>query len=128
MGTSRFRASGVKLRSKKTSVANWKIAQLGALTVHQLNKAPGGSSDCLLKPVFIAKDPQRKNAYLVMCEVLSPGGAAHESNGRATIEDDDNDFWFGFEQEYFLWNPATNKPIGFPKEVFPGHKVPITVQ
>ena len=26
----------------------------------------------------------------------------HESNGRATIDDDDNDFWFGFEQEYFF--------------------------
>ena len=87
-------------------------------------QAPGGSSDCLLKPVFIAKDPQRKNAYLVMCEVLSPGGAAHESNGRATIEDDDNDFWFGFEQEYFLWNPATNKPIGFPEGGFPGPQGP----
>jgi glutamine synthetase len=59
-----------------------------------------------------------------MCEVLSPGGAAHESNGRATIEDDDNDFWFGFEQEYFLWNPATNKPIGFPEGGFPGPQGP----
>jgi len=87
-------------------------------------QAPGGSSDCLLKPVFIAKDPQRKNAYLVMCEVLSPGGAAHESNGRATIEDDDNDFWFGFEQEYFLWNTTTNKPIGFPEGGFPGPQGP----
>src|SRR6186713_1827273 len=83
-------------------------------------QAPGGSSDCLLKPVFIAKDPQRKNAYLVMCEVLSPDSSAHESNGRATIEDDDNDFWFGFEQEYFLWNPATDKPFGFPEGGFPG--------
>ena len=87
-------------------------------------QAPGGSSDCLLKPVFIAKDPQRKNAYLVMCEVLSPDSTAHESNGRATIEDDDNDFWFGFEQEYFLWNPATNKPIGFPDGGFPGPQGP----
>jgi hypothetical protein len=87
-------------------------------------QAPGGSSDCLLKPVFIAKDPQRKNAYLVMCEVLSPDSTAHESNGRATIEDDDNDFWFGFEQEYFLWNPATNKPIGFPEGGFPGPQGP----
>jgi glutamine synthetase len=87
-------------------------------------QAPGGSSDCLLKPVFIVKDPQRKNAYLVMCEVLSPDGTAHESNGRATIEDDDNDFWFGFEQEYFLWNPETNKPIGFPEGGFPGPQGP----
>jgi len=34
-------------------------------------QAPGGSSDCLLKPVFICPDPARKFGYLVMCEVLS---------------------------------------------------------
>ncbi|MFD2572644.1 glutamine synthetase beta-grasp domain-containing protein [Spirosoma soli] len=82
-------------------------------------QAPGGSSDCLLKPVFICPDPQRKNGYLVMCEVLNADGTAHESNGRATIEDDDNDFWFGFEQEYFLWDTSINKPLGFPAEGFP---------
>jgi glutamine synthetase len=76
-------------------------------------QAPGGSSDCLLKPVFICPDPARKFGYLVMCEVLSPDGTPHVTNGRATIEDDDNDFWFGFEQEYFIWNPKTNKPIGW---------------
>jgi glutamine synthetase len=82
-------------------------------------QAPGGSSDCLLKPVFMVKDPQRKNAYLVMCEVLSADGTPHPSNGRATIDDNDNDFWFGFEQEYFLWNPETDKPIGFPEGGYP---------
>lgn len=82
-------------------------------------QAPGGSSDCLLKPVYIVKDPQRRNGYLVMCEVLNADGTAHESNGRATIDDDDNDFWFGFEQEYFLWSPETNKPLGFPKDGYP---------
>jgi glutamine synthetase len=82
-------------------------------------QAPGGSSDCLLKPVFITKDPQRKNGYLVMCEVLSPDGSPHKSNGRALIDDDDNDFWFGFEQEYFLWNSETDKPLGFPEGGFP---------
>src|SRR5215470_7715387 len=87
-------------------------------------QAPGGSSDCFLQPVFLVKDPQRKNGYLVMCEVLSPDGSAHVSNGRATIEDDDNDFWFGFEQEYFLWNTATDKPIGFPEGGFPGPQGP----
>lgn len=87
-------------------------------------QAPGGSSDCLLKPVYIIPDPQRKNAYLVMCEVLNADGTPHESNGRATIEDDDNDFWFGFEQEYFLWNPQTNKPLGFPAGGFPGPQGP----
>ncbi|MEO1236138.1 MAG: glutamine synthetase beta-grasp domain-containing protein [Planctomycetota bacterium] len=82
-------------------------------------QAEGGSSDCLLKPVFICKDPGRKNAYLVMTEVLNADGTPHESNGRATIDDDDNDFWFGFEQEYAVINPETNKPIGFPAGGYP---------
>ena len=82
-------------------------------------QAEGGSSDCLLKPVFIVKDPQRKNAYLVMTEVLNADGTPHESNGRATIEDDDNDFWFGFEQEYALIDTDTGRPIGFPHNGYP---------
>ena len=77
-------------------------------------QAHGGDSDCLLKPVAIFPDPQRKNAYLVMTEVLNADGTPHESNGRATIADDDEDFWFGFEQEYFLWNTKNNNPPGFP--------------
>ena len=57
-------------------------------------QAEGGASDCLLKPVAIYPDPQRKDAYLVMTEVLNADGTAHASNGRASIEDDDNDYWF----------------------------------
>ncbi|HSC38823.1 MAG TPA: glutamine synthetase beta-grasp domain-containing protein [Chitinophagaceae bacterium] len=87
-------------------------------------QAPGGSSDCILKPVFVVKDPQRINGYLVMCEVLSADGKPHESNGRALIEDDDNDFWFGFEQEYFLWDTKTNKPLGFPAGGYPAPQGP----
>ena len=77
-------------------------------------QAEGGSSDCILKPVFICPDPSIENGYLVMTEVLNADGTAHESNGRATIDDDDADFWFGFEQEYFLMDPATKLPVGFP--------------
>ncbi|MGN8069222.1 glutamine synthetase beta-grasp domain-containing protein [Mucilaginibacter sp. SG564] len=87
-------------------------------------QAPGGSSDCILKPVFTVPDPQRKDAYLVMCEVLDSTGKPHESNGRALIQDDDNDFWFGFEQEYFLWDPKTDKPLGFPQGGYPGPQGP----
>ncbi|MEM7543548.1 MAG: glutamine synthetase beta-grasp domain-containing protein [Pseudomonadota bacterium] len=82
-------------------------------------QADGGDSDCLLKPVAIFPDPDRANSYLVMTEVLSADGTPHESNGRATIDDDDADFWFGFEQEYFLWDPATDLPPGFPKAGYP---------
>ncbi len=87
-------------------------------------QAEGRSSDCLLKPVAIYPDPVRKDGYLVMTEVLNADGTPHETNGRATIEDDDNDFWFGFEQEYFLWNPETNKPLGFPVNGYPAPQGP----
>ncbi|MAP60113.1 MAG: glutamine synthetase [Euryarchaeota archaeon] len=82
-------------------------------------QADGGDSDCLLKPVAIYPDPDRINGYLVMCEVLNADGTPHESNGRATIDDDDDDFWFGFEQEYFLWDPETKLPLGFPRDQTP---------
>ncbi|MCU0368957.1 MAG: glutamine synthetase beta-grasp domain-containing protein, partial [Cyclobacteriaceae bacterium] len=87
-------------------------------------QAPGGSSDCLLKPVALFPDPARSDGYLVMCEVLSPDGSAHPSNARATIEDDDKDFWFGFEQEYFLWDTKLNKPLGFPEHGYPSPQGP----
>ncbi|WP_319502066.1 glutamine synthetase beta-grasp domain-containing protein [uncultured Draconibacterium sp.] len=83
------------------------------------NQAGGGASDLLLKPVFICPDPDRKNAYLVLTEVLNPDGTAHETNGRAHIEEEDEDFWFGYEQEYFLYDPQTRLPLGFPAGGFP---------
>ena len=79
-------------------------------------QAVGGSSDLLLKPVHIVPDPVRKNAYVVLTEVLNADGTPHATNGRATIDDEDQDFWFGFEQEYFLWDPETDKPLGFPAD------------
>ena len=82
-------------------------------------QAEGNDSDCLLKPVAIFPDPDRSNGYLVMTEVLNADGTPHESNGRATIDDDDNEFWFGFEQEYFLNDPTTNLPLGFPENGYP---------
>ncbi|NVN18966.1 glutamine synthetase [Muricauda sp. HICW] len=83
-------------------------------------QAEGGSSDCLLKPVAIYPDPARRNGYLVMTEVLNPDGTPHESNSRATIDDEDDDFWFGFEQEYFIMDTATQLPLGFPVGGYPG--------
>ena len=84
-------------------------------------QAEGGSSDCLLKPVAIYPDPARIDGYLVMCEVLSPDGTPHPTNSRATINSDvDDDFWFGFEQEYFIMDTQTDLPLGFPPGGYPG--------
>lgn len=83
-------------------------------------QAEGGNSDCLLKPVAIFPDPARKDAFLVMTEVLNADGTPHVSNARATIDDNDNDFWFGFEQEYFIMDNETQLPLGFPMGGYPG--------
>ena len=55
-----------------------------------------------------------------MTEVLNADGTPHASNARAQIDDDDNDFWFGFEQEYFLMDVDTQLPLGFPLGGYPG--------
>jgi len=83
-------------------------------------QAEGNYSDCALKPVKVIRDPARTDALLVMCEVMMPDGTTpHESNKRALIPDGTDDFWFGFEQEYILIDPATRRPLGFPKDGFP---------
>lgn len=111
------------LRSKTKIVENFsgrlKDCPLWSFDGSSTKQASGGSSDCLLKPVFVCPDPGRKNGFLVMCEVLNPDGTPHESNGRATIEKDSPDYWFGFEQEYFLWDTEIGRPLGFPENGYP---------
>ena len=53
------------------------------------NQASGDKSDLILRPVFICEDPDRRNGYLVMTEVLNPDLTPHESNHRAQIIDHD---------------------------------------
>ena len=87
-------------------------------------QAFGISSDCLLKPIAIYTDPEVKHGYVVLTEVLKADGSVHKSNARACIEDDDNDFWFGFEQEYFIMDLDTNLPLGFPAGGYPAAQGP----
>lgn len=82
-------------------------------------QATGESSDCLLKPVAIYPDPSRKSAFVVMSEVLNADGSPHESNARATIDEEDGQYWFGFEQEYFISDPETRLPLGFSHGNYP---------
>ena len=97
-----------KFNGKPESLPMWSFD--GSST----NQASGSASDCLLQPVRVFVDPTRTKGYLVMCEVLNADGTPHVSNARATIDDDDNDFWFGFEQEYVLWDLEHHTPLGFP--------------
>ena len=85
-------------------------------------QAEGKSSDCVLKPVAVYPDSTRKNGVLVMCEVMMPDGKTpHITNSRATIVDDEGT-WFGFEQEYFLFQDG--RPLGFPEGGYPAPQGP----
>ncbi len=82
-------------------------------------QAEGHYSDCILKPARVYQDPARKNAYIVLCEVYSADGTPHPTNTRSLItNEDENDFWFGFEQEYVLMTDD-GRPVGFPSGGFP---------
>lgn len=73
-------------------------------------QAEGKFSDCLLKPVFVCKDPIRGgNNVLVMCEVLNPDGTPHVSNTRYALSKASKKYasqeaWGGIEQEYTLYH------------------------
>jgi len=84
-------------------------------------QAPGGSSDCVLKPVAVYPDSTRKNGVLVLCEVYNADGTPHASNDRATIIDD-AETWFGYEQEYFFYQDG--RPLGFPENGYPAPQGP----
>lgn len=75
-------------------------------------QAEGKYSDCMLQPVKMIKDPQRKNSYLVLCEVLNSDLTPHSSNHRSQLKDDSN-MWVGFEQEYFIYSGEL--PLGHTK-------------
>ena len=75
-------------------------------------QATGDKSDCVLKAVKVVMDPQRNNAFLVMCEVLNADETPHKTNHRNSIPLND-DWWFGFEQEYVL-EQGNGLPVGWP--------------
>lgn len=79
-------------------------------------QADSSNSDCLLRPVRVLLDPARIDAFLVMCEVLNADETPHISNTREGV-DNDEQYWFGFEQEYVF--TKNNKPLGFPRDGYP---------
>jgi len=96
------------LRSKTKVLTSETEPELESLPIWNFDgsstkQAEGNYSDCLLKPVKIIRDPQRKSGYLVLCEVLNPDMTPHSSNTRSSIKDDSN-MWVGFEQEYFIYD------------------------
>jgi glutamine synthetase len=89
-------------------------------------QATGDDSECVLKPVRLYKKQNIFGAnshFYVLCEVFNPNGTPHESNKRFNLrtmqaEISDNEYWWGFEQEYFLTR-ENGMPVGFPNMGYP---------
>lgn len=77
-------------------------------------QAEGNFSDCILKPVRLYLDFDRQ---YVLCEVMNPDGTPHSSNTRALMGDEEEDVWYGYEQEYTIMKDG--KPLGFPIDGYP---------
>ena len=85
-------------------------------------QAIGDSSDIVLKPVYICKDPTRKsdNSFLVLCETYDKDGKPLESNTRAKFKrvydiKKNREIRFGYEQEYVIWDNKKRHLIGWPE-------------
>ena len=121
-----------KLRSK-TKILSKKISSVSELPEwgfdgSSTNQAEGNFSDCLLKPVWLCKDPIRgKENILVMCEVMNADGSVHASNTRAHLREIEEKFskekvWFGVEQEYTFFEGRN--PLGWPEGGYPAPQGP----
>jgi glutamine synthetase len=128
-----------QLRSKtrvlniKTEDEDWKLS-LADIPVWGFDGSSTGqattkSSDCVLRPVFACVDSNRQNGILVLCDVLNTDLTPHSSNFRARMIDamiahGSSEPFLGFEQEYFLFNLETNRPLGWKKDEEPGPQGP----
>ena len=106
------------LRSK-TKVVNYRVNDINdcpewSFDGSSTQQAEGNFSDCILKPIRLYSDFDR---HYVLCEVMNPDGTPHSTNTRALMGDEEEDVWYGYEQEYTIMKDG--KPLGFPIDGYP---------
>lgn len=88
------------------------------------NQAKSRPSDLSLVPVHVVHDPIReisdKGNVLVLCEVRTIDGEPHETNTRYRLVEASRRYkkhnaWFGFEQEYTLYDRDGVRPLRWPE-------------
>jgi glutamine synthetase len=86
-------------------------------------QAETSKSELLLHPVNIFIDPVKPNGFIVISEVYNTDGTPHHTNKRAkmveTVKKYDEETMWGWEQEYFIYDKKTNKPLGWPTDGYP---------
>jgi glutamine synthetase len=105
--------SKVKIVNAETIGASIESFPMWNFDGSSTNQAETGNSDRLLKPVrTYMSDKFPLDTIYVLCEVLNPDGTPHESNKRSQIGEGFEDLWFGFEQEYFIYDRKNKCVLG----------------
>jgi glutamine synthetase len=86
-------------------------------------QATGFDSDVIIKPRALFKDPSNMS-FIVMCDTWTPDDKPLETNRRHWAEEifnkkKDEEPWFGIEQEYFLMDKKTGRPLGWVEDNMP---------
>ena len=83
-------------------------------------QATGDDSEVMLHPVRIYKNPFRnKHSYFVLCQTMNKDGTRHITNTRHVASEifdkyeSEHKPMYGIEQEFFMIDLNTNKPLGY---------------
>jgi glutamine synthetase len=145
--------SGTDLRSK-TKVVDSTVTGPEDLPIWNYDgsstaQAPGDNSEVLIKPVALFRDPFRRGSNLIaLCSTYQPlddgsmvpltvhgdpvarGGLTGNNTRDAALaifQDEtveQQEMWYGIEQEYTLFHADRVTPLGWPKGGFPGQQGP----
>lgn len=83
------------------------------------SQAEGNDSEVIIKPRALFNDPFRGgDNKIVLCDTYKPNGDAVFNNHRIWAKEIfdqklEEEPWFGLEQEYFMIDPVTMKPLGY---------------
>lgn len=105
--------SKIKVKSKDEKAHHLSMtAPAWSFDGSSTKQAEGKSSDCILEPVKEYKGFDGIDKF-VLCQVKDEKRNPHISNTRYDTEPyDSNDWWFAFEQEYFIYHKG--RPLGWP--------------
>lgn len=83
-------------------------------------QAETSKSELLLVPVNYFVNTLTAKSIIVVAEVYNTDMTSHKTNTRSkmmdTINNYDDETFYGYEQEYFIFDNQTNKPLGWPSE------------
>jgi glutamine synthetase len=103
-----------------SNIPNWSFDGSSAKMAETID------SDCILKPVKMYRKDYNSKIY-VLCEVLNTDETPHVKNHRSKLipskrdslmkiiknqQNTNEDFWFGFEQEYFIRKGRNQQMLG----------------